>query len=114
MNIDERSIIQKVAALPNVKWWHRNIDRLEFCINGFLNHYPDFIVYTNSGHVVMIENKGDFLTSNDDSRDKAELGKLWQAKAGDKFRYYMVSKDSIASNPDAIALDKFLEIMKEK
>ena len=113
MNIDERSIIQKVAALPNVKWWHRNIDRLEFRINGFLNHYPDFIVYTHSGRVVMIENKGDFLTSNDESKDKAELGKLWQAKAGDKFRYYMVSKDSIASNPDAIDLDKFLEIMKE-
>lgn len=113
MNSFERSVIQKVSSLPNVKWWHRNIDRLEFCINGFLNHFPDFIVYTNSGNIVMIETKGEFLTSNDDSRDKAELGKLWQAHAGNKFRYYMVSADTIASNPDAINLDKFLEIMKE-
>jgi len=57
MNSFERSVIQKVAALPNIKWWHRNIDRLEFCINGFLNHYPDFIVYTNSGYIVMIARK---------------------------------------------------------
>lgn len=113
MNSFERGVIQKVSALPNVKWWHRNIDRLEFCINGFLNHYPDFIVYTNNGYVVMIETKGEFLTSNDDSRDKAELGKIWQAQAGGKFRYYMVSKDPIASNPDSTDLDKFLDIMKD-
>ncbi len=113
MNSFERSVIQKVSSLSNVKWWHRNIDRLEFCINGFLNHYPDFIVYTNNEHVVMIETKGAHLTSNDDSRDKAELGKLWQAQAGSKFRYYMVSEETIASNPDAIDLDKFLDIVQE-
>lgn len=68
---------------------------------------------TNSGFIVMIEAKGEHLTSNDDSREKAELGKIWQAQAGGKFRYYMVSEDEIASNPDAIGLDKFLSIVKE-
>ena len=71
------------------------------------------IVMTNSGKVVMIETKGEHLTSNDDSRDKAELGKIWQAQAGAKYRYYMVSKETVASNPDAISLDEFLHIMKE-
>lgn len=89
------------------------MDRLEFCINGFINHYPDFIIMTNSGFVVMLETKGDYLTSNDDSRDKAELGKLWQSNANGKYRYYMVSEQPIASNPDAIDLDKFLSILKE-
>ena len=109
----ELTVIEKVASLPNIKWWHRNMDRLEFCINGFLNHYPDFIVMTNNGKVVMIETKGDFYTSTDDSRAKAELGKIWQAQAGAKYRYYMVSKEPIASNPDAISLDEFLRIIKE-
>ena len=113
MNTFERNVIEKVSSLSNVKWWHRNIDRREFCINGFINHYPDFIVMTNSGKVVMIETKGEHLTSNDDSRDKAELGKIWQAQAGAKYRYYMVSKETVASNPDAISLDEFLHIMKE-
>lgn len=113
MNPFERRVVEKVSSMPNIKWWHRNIERHEFCINGFINHYPDFIVMTNSGFIVMIEAKDEHLTSNDDSREKAELGKIWQAQAGGKFRYYMVSEDEIASNPDAIGLDKFLSIVKE-
>ena len=109
----ELQVIEKVASLPNVKWWHRNMERTEFCINGYLNHYPDFMVMTNSGKVVMIETKGEHLTSNDDSRAKAELGKIWQAQAGAKYRYYMVSAEHINGNPDATALDAFLRIMKE-
>lgn len=93
MNAFERRVIEKVSSMPNIKWWHRNIERHEFCINGFINHYPDFIVMTNSGYIVMIETKGGHLTSNDDSREKAELGKMWQAQAGGKFRYYMVNYD---------------------
>lgn len=75
--------------------------------------YPDFIVMTNSGYIVMIETKGEHLTSNDDSREKAELGKMWQAQADGKFRYYMVSENDIASNPDATSFDKFLNIIKD-
>lgn len=107
----ERKVIEKVSALPNFRWWHRNMDRLEFCINGFLNHYPDFIVMTNSGKVVMIETKGEHLVSNDDSRAKAELGKIWQAQAGGRYRYYMVGEYDVASNPNAISLDELLKIM---
>ena len=109
----ERKVIEKVSALPNFRWWHRNMDRLEFCINGFLNHYPDFIVMTNSGKVVMIETKGEHLVSNDDSRAKAELGKIWQAQAGGRYRYYMVGEYDVASNPNAISLDELLKIMSE-
>lgn len=113
INTFERKVIEKVSSMPNIKWWHRNIDRHEFCINGFINHYPDFIVMTNSGYIVIIETKGEHLTSNDDSREKAELGKTWQSQAGGKYRYYMVSENEIISNPDAISFDKFLNIIKE-
>lgn len=109
----ELKVIEKVSSLPNIKLWHRNMDRLEFCINGYLNHYPDFIVMTNSGKIVMVETKGEHLTSNDDSREKAELGKIWQAQAGANYRYYMVSENDIASNPDAMSFDKFLNIIKD-
>lgn len=109
----ELTVIEKITALPNVKWWHRNIDRIEFCINGFINHYPDFIVMMNSGKIVTVETKGKFLATNDDSREKAELGKIWQAQAGTKYRYYMVSEEPLANNPDAISLDRFLSIMGE-
>ena len=112
MNDFELKVIEKVSSLPNVKWWHRNMDRIEFYINGFINHYPDFIVYTNSGKVVLIETKGLYLASNDDSKDKAELGKIWQAQAGNNYRYYMVSSENIPNNPDAISLEEFIKIMR--
>ncbi len=112
MNDFELKVIEKVSSLPNVKWWHRNMDRIEFYINGFINHYPDFIVYTNSGKIVLIETKGLYLASNDDSKDKAELGKIWQAQAGNNYRYYMVSSENIPNNPDAISLEEFIKIMR--
>lgn len=113
VNEFELKVIEKVSSLSNVRWWHRNMDRIEFCINGYLNHYPDFMVMTESGKVVMIETKGSHLTSNDDSRMKAELGKKWQSQAGSRYRYYMVASEPIASNPDAISLDELLKIMRE-
>lgn len=82
-------------------------------LNGFINHYPDFIVYTNNGKLILIETKGLYLASNDDSKDKAELGKIWQTQAGGKFRYYMVSSDQTPNNLGAIRLEELLGYIKE-
>ncbi|MBR3241150.1 MAG: DEAD/DEAH box helicase family protein, partial [Parasporobacterium sp.] len=45
----EYDMVMALTAMPNVRWWHRNISRQGFCINGFVKHYPDFIVETQSG-----------------------------------------------------------------
>ena len=42
----EARVIAAIANLDNVEWWHRNISRKGFRINGYLNHYPDFIIKT--------------------------------------------------------------------
>lgn len=85
----EQKIIMGIANLDNVEWWHRNISQKGFCLNGFLNHYPDFIVKTKSGKIVIIETKGDDRDNND-SRLKLKLGKLWQNKSPEGFKYLMV------------------------
>jgi type III restriction enzyme len=90
-----------VAALENVTWWHRNLDRGKgFVINGFLNHYPDFIVLTEKKTVVVIETKGDDR-DNSDSKDKLKLGQTWAAQAnqlshetGYRYHYMMVFESS--------------------
>ena len=90
MNDFEYNFIAKLVALDNVRWWHRNRERKEFCINGFINHYPDFLVMMNSGVLLLIETKGDDR-DNSDSRRKLELGNTWEKKAGsDKYSYFMV------------------------
>lgn len=86
----EDRVISAIANDENVLFWHRNQERGKgFFINGFINHYPDFIVKLRSGHVLLIETKGDDR-DNSDSERKLELGKMWANKAGQLFRYYMV------------------------
>lgn len=92
MNNFEQSLIMDVASLDNVLFWHRNSDNKDkgFYLNGFSNnHYPDFILYTQKGNIVLVETKGDFL-DNDDSKAKNILGKKWAEKSGENFKYFMV------------------------
>jgi type III restriction enzyme len=102
MNGLEAPFIGKVAQLENVQWWHCNLEKSKgFFINGFINHYPDFIVLTASKNIVIIETKGDDR-DNSDSKDKLKLGKIWESQAnqiahetGYRYHYMMVFE----SNP---------------
>ncbi len=57
MNGYERAVIEQIAGLSNVEFWHRNDGRNGFSLNGWINHYPDFIVVTKSGKILAIETK---------------------------------------------------------
>ena len=108
----ERRIINDVANLDSVQWWHRNLSRGKgFRINGFLNHYPDFIIRTHAGRTVIIETKGDDR-DNTDSEQKRKLGKLWQAKAGAGFHYMMVFENNPVAGAERLsaALHKLAQL----
>lgn len=103
----ERRLINDVANLDSVQWWHRNGSRGKgFRINGFLNHYPDFIVKTKAGRIIALETKGDDR-DNTDSGLKLKLGKLWEAKAGrlagTEFRYMMVFDNNPIDGAERLA-----------
>lgn len=112
MNNGEHELIDAVVALENVKWWHRIIERNDFHLNGYINHYPDFMVMTNSGKLVLIEYKGDDR-DNSDSERKLKLGRKWQAQCGQNYRYFMVFKNREFGIDGAYTMDQFVEIMKE-
>lgn len=111
MNSFEHNLIDVVVGLDNIKWWHRIIDRKGLRLNAFMNHYPDFMVMTKSGNLVLIEAKGDYL-DGDDSKTKLKLGRHWQAQAGRMYRYFMVFKDKELGIDGAYTLDKFVDVMK--
>lgn len=99
----EQRVINDVANLDSVRWWHRNLSRGKgFRINGFLNHYPDFIVGTKAGRTILLETKGDDR-DNTDSALKLKLGKLWEAKAGRDFRYMMVFENNPIDGAERLA-----------
>jgi len=91
MNNFEITVITDIASLPNIAFWHRNLGRGKgFAINGYKsNHYPDFIVVTNSGNIILIETKGDDR-DNPDSAAKRRLGHKWADIGGSKYYYFMI------------------------
>lgn len=112
MNGFERKVLDDVVALDNVQWWHRIIENKGFRINGYINHYPDFIVKTKSGKYILIEVKGDYL-DGDDSRSKLRLGRKWQSMAGNNFRYFMVFDNKDLQIDGAYPIDNFISMFKD-
>lgn len=111
MNSFEERVINEIGNMTNIAFWTRNIERKGFRINGFINHYPDFIILTKSGKTILLETKGDHLDGSD-SEAKVRLGEMWSNKAGSKnYKYFMVyDKKGVEG---AKRLEDFLNILKE-
>ena len=107
MNGFEERVINEIGNMTNIAFWTRNIERKGFRINGFVNHYPDFIIQTKSGKTLLLETKGDHL----DAEPKIRLGSLWASKAGNNYRYFMVYERRTVDG--AYKLEDFLNIIKD-
>ena len=107
MNGFEERVINEIGNMTNISFWTRNIERRGFRINGFINHYPDFIIHTKSGKTILLETKGDHL----DAEPKIRLGANWAGKAGNNYRYFMVYERRTVDG--AYKLEDFLKIIKD-
>lgn len=107
MNGFEERVINEIGNMTTIAFWTRNIERKGFRINGFVNHYPDFIIQTKSGKTILLETKGDHL----DAEAKIRLGGLWAGKAGNDYRYFMVYERRTVEG--AYKLEDFINIIKD-
>lgn len=70
----------------DVKVWLRNVDKKS---NAFWlqtssdKFYPDFVALLNDGRILVVEYKGEAYATNDDSKEKDELGRLWANASSD-------------------------------
>lgn len=108
----ERKVVMELSSLNNIKWWHRNMARKGFAINGAVNANPDIMVRTESGKLLLIETKGDQL-ENSESREKAETGAKWAEMAGRMYKYYMVFETKNPGYNGAYSYEEFMRIVKE-
>lgn len=110
----EAEVRLAIAGNSNVKWWHRirSNDTEEFHLNGFLNHYPDFVLMTKTGKLVSIESKGMHL-DGDDSGKKSDMGEIWDNLTGPNFRYFMVFKSKDSRVEKSIALPELSDILEQ-
>ena len=108
----ERKVVMELSSLNNIKWWHRNMARKGFAINGAVNAYPDIMVRTESGKLLLIETKGDQL-ENSESREKAETGAKWAEMDGRMYKYYMVFETKNPGYNGSYSYEEFMRIVKE-
>jgi type III restriction enzyme len=98
MNSEEEECAEFIDSLEEVKCWVRNSESTGdsfFLPTSTDNFYPDFVVLLNDGRILVVEYKGEHLLSNDDSKEKQEIGQLWQDKSGGKCLFLMTSKEDL-------------------
>ncbi len=89
---------QAIDAHPKVKRWVRNIERQEkssFWLPTSTDYfYPDFVAELEDGRVLAVEYKGEPYRTNDDSREKKQVGHQWEKSSGGRCLFLMaVARD---------------------
>lgn len=114
INQEEEKAISGIASLENIVFWHHIRQKApgEFYINGYIHHYPDFVLYTKRKNVVFVEFKGEDR-KNEDSQLKVRLGKKWADLAGSQYSYFMVFLDEAFKEDGAYNLAAVKNIIKD-
>lgn len=89
---------QALDAHPKVRHWVRNIERQEkfaFWLPTATDYfYPDFVAELVDGRVLVVEYKGEPYKSNDDSREKKQVGAQWEKASGGRCLFlFAVERD---------------------
>ena len=90
LNGDEQNVAVHLDGDTAVKWWHRNVAKTNYGLQGWKRGriYPDFIFATGgnagAGRVVVLETKGDHLQNPDTDYKRAVLDFLTENFAWDQ------------------------------
>jgi type III restriction enzyme len=95
---EEFRCAQSIDAHPKVKQWVRNIERQEkfsFWLPTATDYfYPDFVAELIDGRVLVVEYKGEPYKTNDDSREKQQVGHQWEQSSGGRCLFlFAVARD---------------------
>lgn len=97
---------------PAVKTWVRNVERSKYAFRLALTDggyfYPDFVALLTDGRILVVEYKGENLISNDDSKLKNRIGKLWAKASNGKALFAMVTKRDELGNDLYEQLDRVI------
>ena len=88
-----------IAAMKEVKHWVRNLalqPKTSFWLPTSTDRfYPDFVAELVDGRVLVVEYKGAGYVTNNDSKEKRQIGQLWEDKSGGKGLFIMVEKKDV-------------------
>ena len=99
-----------IDQMPEADVWVRNLERrpeasfwLQTPTDRF---YPDFVVRLNDGRILVIEYKGEYLWSNDDSKQKRMIGELWAERSNGQCLFVMPKGMDLGAIKSCIASQK--------
>lgn len=93
---------QALDAHPKVKHWVRNIERQEkfsFWLPTASDYfYPDFVAELTDGRILAVEYKGEPYKTNDDSREKRQVGDQWEKASNGRCLFLFAVKDEMGQS----------------
>jgi type III restriction enzyme len=100
---EEFRCAQAIDAHTQVNRWVRNIERQEkfsFWLPTSTDYfYPDFVAELIDGRLLAVEYKGDPYKTNDDSREKKQVGHQWEQSSGGRCLFlFAVERDDQGRN----------------
>jgi len=104
MDPEEARCAALIDGHPNVAYWVRNLSaglfafRFPLADRGF---YPDFVAMLKDERVAVIEYKGAVYRTNDDSKEKELIGRLWAARSDGKCVFELVGRDDMQARLEA-------------
>lgn len=60
--------------------------------------YPDFVAELTDGRVLAVEYKGEPYKTNDDSKEKRQVGEQWERASGGRCLFLFASADEAGIN----------------
>lgn len=92
---EERLCAMQLDSLPQVDVWVRNLagkpDYAFWLPTASDRFYPDFVARLTDGRVLVVEYKGRDRLTNDDTKEKDLVGKLWAKTGGDRYLFKVVT-----------------------
>lgn len=106
LNKEEANCARAIDMLDEVEYWVRNIEKHQYSFylpmaNG--RFYPDFVAKLKNGRILVVEYKGDHLATNEDTKNKDLIGKLWEKSSNGRCLFLMaVKKNEIGTVDEQI------------
>jgi len=88
---------QVIDTHPAIKHWVRNVEReprFSFWFPTASDYfYPDFVCELNDGRILVVEYKGEVYKTNDDSREKMQVGHQWEQSSDGRCLFLMAVEE---------------------
>ena len=107
MNPEEAKCALLIDSLEQVKFWVRNLERSPYSFwlpTSTDSFYPDFVAKLNDGRVFVVEYKGEMLATTEDTKEKTDVGTVWESLSKGRCLFRLVRKhDMEGTLRDAVA-----------